>query len=68
MQRKYKKENCQSMVRAIIKDKYGRTITLMGKHAFEWNIAIESCNKIIIESFPNRIKATERFNDLKKRQ
>lgn len=56
------------MVRAVIKDKYGRTITLTGKHAFEWNIVIESCNKLTITTFPNREKAIKRFNELKKRR
>lgn len=68
MKKSYKRENCQSMVRAVIKDKYGRTITLTGKHAFEWNIVIESCNKLTITTFPNREKAIKRFNELKKRR
>lgn len=46
-----------------ITDKLGRTVTLVGKHAFEWSIVLESDGKIIITTFKNRKSAVE---DLKK--
>lgn len=66
--KKYNRRNCDSLVRATITDRYGRTITLMGKHAFEWSILIEGITGIIlIERFNKGIKARERFNQLKKK-
>ena len=33
--KRFNKQNCTSSVRAQIIDKWGRTITLMGTHAFD---------------------------------
>lgn len=63
----YHRENCCSLVRATIKDRYGRKITLIGKHAFEWSIAIETTeNSVIIQQFPNSKLAKKKFKELKK--
>lgn len=65
--RKYNhhKENCSSKVRAIITDKYGNTITLCGKHAFEWSIVKETNDKIIVITFKSRIEAVKELQRLK---
>lgn len=39
--RRFNKQNCTSSVRAQITGKWGRTITLMGTHAFDWTIYVE---------------------------
>lgn len=39
--KRFNKQNCTSSVRAQITDKWGRTITLMGTHAFDWTIYVE---------------------------
>lgn len=66
MNKKYNRYNCSSRVRAIIKDKLGRTITLIGTHAFEWEIIMENDNKITITKFHNRVSATKEFNKFRK--
>lgn len=66
--KKYNKKNCSSKIREVATDQYGRTITLLGTHAFEWKIAIESCGKITIEVYPNRIIAKEKYKKLLKRK
>lgn len=54
--RHFNRHNCQSSVRAVIKDG-NTTITLMGKHAHEWSIIKQFNGTIIVTSFPNRIMA-----------
>ena len=65
---RYNRNNCQSVVRATIKDQFGRVITLMGKHAFEWSIVIESCGKVIVTSYNNSTSAKKVFNQYKKKR
>jgi hypothetical protein len=65
--KRYNRDNCQSVVRATIQDQYGRIITLMGKHAFEWSIVIESCGKVIVTSYNNSKAAKKVFNQIKRR-
>ena len=62
----FHKENCDSTVRAVVEDKFGSKVTLLGQHAFEWSIIIEKEGKIIITSFSNRVQATKEFNNIKK--
>ena len=64
----FHKENCSSKVRATITDKWGRTISLLGTHAFEWSIVIESCGKITIQSFSERKLARREFNNYKEKK
>lgn len=64
----YHRENCDSRVRATITDKWGRTISLMGQHAFEWSIVIEANGKMIIQSYPCSKEARKIFNELKKKK
>lgn len=68
MPRKYHKENCDSRVRATITDKWGRTISLMGKHAFEWVIVIESNGRITMQSYPSGKEARKEFQQYKKKK
>lgn len=63
--RTYNRNNCDSKVRAIIKDSLGNTITLLGKHAFEWSIAKEVDGRIVITSFSNRKQANKEFKKYK---
>lgn len=62
----YTRENCNSQVRAAIKDQYGRTITLVGKHAFEWSIVIDNGVTVKITTFPNSSDARKEFKKLSK--
>lgn len=66
--KQYHRENCDSKVRATITDKWGRTISLLGTHAFEWEIVIEACGKITIQSFTDGKKARKEFNNYKKKK
>lgn len=63
--KKYNRNNCQSVVRATIVDQFGRVITLMGKHAFEWSIVVESCGKVTITTYPNSKEAKKVFKSIK---
>ena len=62
--KRYHRDNCDNRLRATITDKYGRTISLFGKHAFEWDIAIETNGRITITSYPNGALARKEFNKL----
>lgn len=64
----FHRENCDSRVRATITDKWGRTISLLGTHAFEWSIVIESYGKVVIQSYPNGGMARKEFNNYKKKK
>lgn len=66
--RRYNRDNCDNRLRAVITDKYGRTIALFGKHAFEWEIAIKSNGNITITSYPNGAKARAEFKKLTKKR
>lgn len=67
--KKFNKNNCVSCVRAQITDKWGRTITLLGKHAFNWEIAIKGCTgDITIKSYPKGEIARKHFQELKKKR
>lgn len=66
--RHFHRENCDSKVRATITDKWGRTISLLGTHAFEWSIAIEACGRITIQSYPNGKVAREKFKVLSRKR
>lgn len=64
----YNRDNCSNMLRATITDKLGRTISLFGKYAFEWQIVIESKDKITITSFSKSIDARKEFNKYKRKR
>ena len=66
--KQYHRENCDSRVRATITDKWGRTISLLGTHAFEWSIVIESQGRITIQSFHNGDIARKEFKNYKKKK
>lgn len=57
----YNRKNCNSQVRATIKDKYGRTVTLVGKHAFEWSIIVDNGVTVKITTFSNSAKARKEW-------
>lgn len=65
--RKFNKKTCTSAVRDRFTDKWGRTITLMGTHAFEYAIYIEGITTTSIERFTNGVLARKRLNELKKK-
>ena len=46
MAKKYKRENCDSTLRATVTDALGRTVSLFETHAFEWSIVVTSDNSI----------------------
>lgn len=66
--RKYNRNNCDNRLRAVITDKFGRTVALFGKHAFEWEIVLEEDGRTIIWSFKSRIDATREFNKYKRKR
>lgn len=58
--KRFNKQNCTSSVRAQITDKWGRTITLMGTHAFDWTIYVEeSTGNMTITTFRNSPKVNK---------
>lgn len=61
----YNRDNCDSILRATITDKFGRTVSLFGKYAFEWQIVIESKGKITVTSFSKGVDARKEFNRYK---
>lgn len=65
-QKHYTRENCNSQVRATIKDQHGRIVTLVGRHAFEWSIVIENDVTVKVTTFPNSKIAKEEFKKLSK--
>ena len=62
----YNRENCNSQVRATIKDQYGRTITLVGRHAFEWSIVVDNGVTVKVTTFSNSNAAKKEFKKLSK--
>lgn len=68
--KRYRRNNCDAQVRAQIKDKWGRTITLLGRYAFEWSIVIEANGKLTIQSFSKGEEARKEYNKytLKRKQ
>lgn len=70
MARKYQyhRENCNNCLRAVITDSFGRTVSLYGKHAFEWEIVLERDGRTIVHQYSNRIEAVKEFNNYKKRK
>ena len=66
--RNYNRDNCDSILRAVITDKWGRTISLFGKHVFEWEIVIESCGKFTARTFSTGHEARKEFNNLKRKK
>lgn len=69
MSKRFKKENCNSQIRATIKDQYGRVITLYGTHAFDWSICIEGITgNMTIKRFENGSVARKQFSNLKRKR
>lgn len=66
--RNYNRDNCDSRLRAIITDKWGRTVVLLGKHAFEWEIVIQDNGKIIARTFKSGREARKEFNNYKRKR
>ena len=65
---RYNRDHCTAKVRAIITDKYGRTIQLLGKHAFEWSIVLEADGKVSINTYKSGKEASKELNNLKKKR
>lgn len=65
--RHYNRQNCQACVRNSFIDKWGRTVTLLGQHAFQYSIWItdKKLNKSIALPFLNGKIARKEFNKLK---
>lgn len=66
--RNYNRDNCDSRLRAIITDKWGRTVALFGKHAFEWEIVLQDNSKTIVRSFKSGREARKEFNNYKRKR
>ena len=60
--RKFNRSRCTTMVRTETQiDVFGMKITLVGKHAYEWEVVIEEENNIKIISFSSRRQARKEF-------
>ena len=60
------RDKCQSKVRRTHTQKNGDVISLLGKHGFEWSVAIKaegSCF-LVITTFPDRQQATKEYKKL----
>lgn len=58
------RSNCQQKVRASFKDAFGKSITLLGKHGFEYEIVEQGTCFLSVTTFPNREQA---LKELKKK-
>lgn len=68
MAKKFKRENCDSTLRATVTDALGRTVSLFGTHAFEWSIVIASDNSITMQTFKKGDIARKEFNKYKRKR
>lgn len=68
MAKKFKRENCDSTLRATVTDALGRTVSLFGTHAFEWSIVIEADNSITMQTFKKGDIARREFNKYKRKR
>lgn len=66
--RKYNRENCDCRLRAVITDKWGRTVALFGKHAFEYQIVLEDNGRTIVTTFNSGREARKVFNTYKRKK
>lgn len=62
--RKYKRENCQVLLRKTAITFTGKVICLIGRHAYEWTIIAEDETKITKTVYKDRITALEEYNRL----
>lgn len=68
MAKKFKRENCDSTLRATVTDQLGRIVSLFGTHAFEWSIVITSDNSITMQTFSKGELARKEFNKYKRKR
>ena len=68
MAKKFKRENCDSTLRATVTDQLGRIVSLFGTHAFEWSIVIEADNSITMQTFKKGDIARREFNKYKRKR
>lgn len=66
--RNYNRDNCDSRLRAIITDRWGRTVALFGKHAFEYEIVLQDNGKTIVRTFKSGREARKEFNNYKRKR
>lgn len=65
----YNRTNCTGTIRGTFTDKYSRTITISGVHAFEYTIEIVTITKAVTtERYKNGKTARKRFNELKRKR
>ena len=62
--KKYKKENCQVLLRKTAITFAGRVVCLVGRHAFEWTIIVEDETKVTTTIYKDRVSALKEFNRL----
>lgn len=66
--REFHRINCETKVRESFTDKWGRTITILGTHAFEYKIIVEGNNSTTSQSFKNGKEARKCFMNYKKKK
>ena len=62
--RKYDRNKCHSIVRATIQHG-SMTISLVGKHSYEWSVVKDDGNKVIVITFGRREGAIDEFKKYK---
>ena len=68
MAKRFKRENCDSTLRATVTDALGRTVSLFGTYAFEWSIVIASDNSITMQTFKKGDIARKEFTKYKRKR
>lgn len=65
----YHRENCDCFIRETIVDIWGRTIHLVGRHAFEYSITVISITgRIVVTNFKNGKEARKEFYKYKRKK
>ena len=65
----YHKENCNTLVREVIVDIWGRKIVISGTHAFEYSITVISITgKAVTTTYKNGREARKEFQKYKRKK
>lgn len=69
MKHTYHRENCDTLVREVIVDAWGRKIVISGTHAFEYSITVISITgRAATTTYKNGKEARKEFNKYKRKK
>lgn len=69
MKHTYHRENCDTLVREVIVDVWGRRIVISGTHAFEYNITVISITgRAVTTTYKNGREARKEFQRYKRKK